>query len=89
MTWQLDALTAVREGKSSDGWISVGDMLPSKSGIYFTYGSGLGVYPLSYSAKHKLWNAHDHETLEEAAEHAFTEITHWFPRPTAPEKKED
>lgn len=68
----------------ADGWISVDDMLPPKSGEYFTYGSNCGVYPLSYSAKHKLWNAHDHNTPEGALEHAFTEITHWYPRPAAP-----
>ena len=75
----------------ADGWISVDDMLPPKSGEYFTYGSSSGVYPLSYSAKHKLWNAHDHNTPEGALEYAFTEITHWYPRPAAPavEKKED
>lgn len=68
----------------ADGWISVDDMLPPKSGEYFTYGSNCGVYPLSYSAKHKLWNAHDHNTPEVAWEHAFTEITHWYPRPIPP-----
>lgn len=75
----------------ADGWISVDDMLPPKSGEYFTYGSNCGVYPLSYSAKHKLWNAHDHNTTEGALEHAITDITHWYPRPAAPvvEKKED
>ena len=73
---------------AADGWISVDDMLPPKSGEYFTYGSNCGVYPLSYSAKHKLWNAHDHNTPEGALEHAFTEITHWYPRPAAPAVKE-
>ena len=68
----------------ADGWISVADMLPPKSGEYFTYGSNSGVYPLSYSAKHKLWNAHDYNTPEGAAEHAITKITHWYPRPAAP-----
>lgn len=75
----------------ADGWISVDDMLPPKSGEYFTYGSSCGVYPLHYSAKHRLWNAHDHDTPEGALEYAFTEITHWYPRPAAPavERKED
>lgn len=68
----------------ADGWISVDDMLPPKSGEYFTYGSNCGVYPLSYSAKHKLWNAHDHSTPEEAAEHAIRGVTHWYPRPMPP-----
>lgn len=72
------------KGAPADGWISVDDMLPPKSGEYFTYGSNCGVYPLSYSAKHKLWNAHDHNTPEGALEHAFTEITHWYPRPLPP-----
>lgn len=75
----------------ADGWIPVEDMLPTKSGEYFTYGSNCGVYPLHYSAKHRLWNAYDHDTPEGALEHAFTEITHWYPRPAAPavERKEN
>lgn len=68
----------------ADGWISVDDMLPPKSGEYFTYGSNCGVYPLSYSAKYKLWNAHDHNTPENAMETAITGITHWYPRPLPP-----
>lgn len=76
---------------AADGWISVDDMLPPKSGEYFTYCSGCGVYPLSYSAKHKLWNAHDHNTPEDALKYAITDITHWYPSPAAPavERKED
>lgn len=70
--------------KNTYNWVRVDDMLPPKSGAYFTYGSNLGVYPMSYSAKHKLWNAHDHNTPEGALEHAFTEITHWYPRPLPP-----
>lgn len=75
----------------ADGWIPVEDMLPTKSGEYFTYGSNCGVYPLHYSAKHRLWNAYDHDTPEGALEHAVTEITHWYPRPAAPavERKEN
>lgn len=68
----------------TDGWISVDDMLPPKSGEYFTYGPSCGVYPLSYSAKHKLWNAHDHNTPEDALKHAITKITHWYPQPLPP-----
>lgn len=76
---------------AADGWVSVDDMLPPKSGEYFTYCSGCGVYPLSYSAKYKLWNAHDHTSPEGALEHAITDVTHWYPSPAAPavEKKED
>ena len=65
----------------ADGWISVDDMLPPKSGEYFTYGSGSGVYPLSYSAKHKAFNAHD---FQEVPEHAIRDVTHWYPRPMPP-----
>ena len=64
----------------ADGWISVDDMLPPKSGEYFTYGSNGGVYAYSYSAKHKAFNAHDHL---ETAEHAIS-VTHWYPRPLPP-----
>ena len=69
---------------AADGWISVDDMLPPESGEYFTYGSNCGVYPISYSARHKLWNAHDHNTPEGAAKYAISGITHWYPRPVAP-----
>lgn len=81
---------ADRKAKA-DGWIPVEDMLPPTSGEYFTYSHNCGVYPLSYSAKYKLWNAHDHNTPESALEHAITEVTHWYPRPAAPavERKED
>lgn len=65
----------------ADGWISVDDMLPPKSGEYFTYGSASGVYPLSYSAKHKAFNAYD---CQEVPEHAIREVTHWYPRPMPP-----
>lgn len=75
-------------GPATDGWISVDDMLPSKSDVYFTYSNNFGVYPLSYSAKHKMWNVADHETPEQAAEYAIPGITHWFFPPDAPEKKE-
>lgn len=75
----------------ADGWISVEDMLPPKSGEYFTYCSGCGVYPLPYSAKYKLWNAHDRNNPEDALKYAITDITHWYPRPAAPavERKEN
>lgn len=69
----------------ADGWISVEDMLPTKSGEYFTYGSDCGVYPLHYSAKHRLWYAYVNDTP------AVKGVTHWYPRPAAPaiERKED
>ena len=66
---------------AADGWISVDDMLPPESGEYFTYGSNSGVYPLSYSAKHKAFNAHD---SQEVPEHAIRDVTHWYPRPKPP-----
>lgn len=68
----------------ADGWISVHDMLPAKSGEYFTYGSNSGVCPLSYSARHKLWNAHDRNTPDDALKYAIKGITHWYPRPVPP-----
>lgn len=68
-------------GPAADGWISVDDMLPPKSGEYFTYGTSCGVYPYAYSAKHKAFNAHD---SQEVPEHAIREVTHWYPRPLPP-----
>ena len=70
----------------TDGWISVDDMLPPKSGEYMTCTNG-NVYPFSYSAKHKAFNAHD---FQETPEHAI-EVDYWYPRPQPPVivKKED
>ena len=71
----------------SDGWISVEDMLPTKSGEYFTYGSSMGVYPFKFSVLHNAWNSDDGDN----GQYAVKGVTHWYPRPAAPavERKED
>jgi hypothetical protein len=65
-------------------WVLCSERLPKESGEYYTYGSSLGVYPLSYSAKHKLWNTRDCKTRDEALETAIFEVTHWCGKPEAP-----
>lgn len=70
--------------KNTYNWVRVEDWLPEKSGDYYTYGTNMGVYNLSYSAKHKLWNAHDHNTREGAMKTAIFAVTHWCELPTAP-----
>lgn len=62
-----------------DGWVSVQDFLPKESGEYMTCTDGR-VYPYSYSAKHKAFNAYDHQ---ETPEHAI-EVDYWYPRPKPP-----
>ena len=71
----------------ADGWIPVEDMLPPKSGEYFTYGTSMGVYPYKFSVPHKAWNSDDGDN----GKYAVKGVTHWYPRPAAPavEKKED
>lgn len=66
----------------ADGWISVDDMLPPKSGFYLTWDANvpsLGVYGYDYSAKNRAFNARDNDN----GEHAIR-VTHWFPTPAAP-----
>lgn len=63
-------------------WVRVDERLPEKSGYYFTYGSSLGVDPMFYSAKHKLFNVHDHS---DDITTAIT-VTHWHESPIAPEE---
>jgi hypothetical protein len=70
--------------KNTYHWVRVSERLPEKSGDYYTYGTNLGVYNLSYSAKHKLWNTHDQCTPDEAMENAIT-VTHWCEKPNAPD----
>lgn len=65
-------------------WVLCSERLPKESGKYYTFGSGLGVYPLSYSAKHKLWNTRDYKTRDEALDTAIFGVTHWCEKPEAP-----
>lgn len=72
------------EERKTYNWVLCSERLPKESDEYYTFGSGLGVYPLSYSAKHKLWNTRDRKTRDEALETAIYEVTHWCEKPEAP-----
>lgn len=72
------------EARNTYKWVLCSERLPKESGEYYTFGSGMGVYPLGYSAKHKLWNTRDCKTRDEALETAIFEITHWREKPEAP-----
>ena len=45
---------------------------PDKSGNYLVV-TDFGITTMSYSAKHKLWNAHDHFSYEESCEYSLTD----------------
>lgn len=76
------------EERNTYKWVLCSERLPETSGEYYTFGSGLGVYPLGYSAKHKLWNTRDCKTRDEALETAIFEVTHWCEKPEAPVVRE-
>ena len=61
-------------------WISVDDRLPEESGEYLTYHNGYYM-TLSYSARHKMFNASD--DLAKANSAVLT-VTHWMPLPEPP-----
>lgn len=65
-------------------WVLCSERLPETSGEYYTYGSGLRVHTLNYSAKHKLWNTDDSRTEEAALDTAIFGVTHWCEKPVAP-----
>ena len=69
--------------KNTYNWVRVADRLPDKSGDYYTWGNNLGVYAMSYSAKHKMFNAHDSATEEEAKGTAVL-VKYWCEKPNAP-----
>ena len=64
-------------------WISVDDRLPEESGEYLTYHNGYYM-TLSYSARHKMFNASDDIAKANSAIHT---VTHWMPLPEPPEMK--
>lgn len=70
--------------KNTYHWVRVSERLPEKSGDYYTYGSNLGVDALAFSSKYKLFNAHDHNTEEDAKKNAIA-VTHWCEKPNAPD----
>lgn len=72
------------EERNTYKWVLCSERLPKESGEYYTYGSGLRVHTLNYSAKHKLWNTNDSRTEDEALETAIFGITHWCEKPEAP-----
>lgn len=74
---------ARKERKPKFGeWISVEDRLPSKSESVLSY-SALGVAICNYSSKHKLFNAYDDNTIEDARGYCLY-TTHWMPLPEPP-----
>lgn len=72
------------EARNTYKWVSCSERLPEESDEYYTFGSALGVWPMSYSAKHKLWNTCDCKTREEALETAILEVAYWCEKPEAP-----
>ena len=68
-------------------WISIEDRLPSKSENVLSY-SALGIAICNYSAKHKLFNAYDNNTIEDAKTYCL-DTTHWMPLPEPPTEKEN
>jgi hypothetical protein len=62
-------------------WISVKDWLPEESGYYLVCNKAGWITDMHFSAKHQLWNVHDHSrNLENKIA-----VTHWMPLPDAPE----
>lgn len=70
--------------RNTYNWVLCSERLPETSGEYYTFGSGLGVYSMAYSAKYKLWNTRDYKTRDEALETAIFGVTHWCEKPKAP-----
>jgi len=65
------------------------EVLPETSGecaVTSDYGRHRRFWTLSYSAKHRAWNVHDHSTDEGVAKWRIDEVTHWFRLPEAPEQ---
>jgi hypothetical protein len=62
-------------------WISVKDRLPEESGYYLVCYKTGWITDMHFSAKHQLWNVHDHSrNLENKIA-----VTHWMPLPEQPE----
>lgn len=68
------------EARNTYNWVLCSERLPEKSDEYFTYGSNLGVFPMSFSAKFQAFNVHDHSEDASTAVH----VTHWCEKPQAP-----
>lgn len=68
------------EIKKDNGWISVKDRLPGRSGYYLCCHLQEVMAVIYYNAKNKLFNVFDRSTLN-----YLIEITHWMPLPELPE----
>lgn len=68
------------DARNTYNWVLCSERLPEKSDEYFTYGSNLGVCPMSFSAKFQAFNVHDHS--EDAS--TAIKVTHWCEKPEAP-----
>ena len=70
--------------KQSEGeWISVDERLPDESGEYLAYTNRGNCSTLSYSARHKMFNAFDCLS-KKFAKGYHIDVTHWMPIPEAP-----
>lgn len=68
-----------------NGWISVKDRLPDKSGEYLTYNAETcRRYIYEYSQIHKMFNSSDTLDKTTAMDVSIKEITHWMPLPECP-----
>lgn len=82
----FDKAVEALEGKDKDvhaTWISVNDRLPDKSGYYLILSDNGRANVLSYSVRHKAFNAFD---LFEDARYALL-CTHWMPLPESPKSE--
>jgi hypothetical protein len=62
-------------------WIKCSERLPEESGYYLVCNKAGWITDMHFSAKHQLWNVHDHSrNLENKIA-----VTHWMPMPDAPE----
>lgn len=64
-------------------WISVDERLPDESGEYLAYTNRGNCSTLSYSARHKMFNAFDCLS-KKFAKGYHIDVTHWMPIPEAP-----
>lgn len=65
------------------GWGSVKDRLPEKSGEYYVIKRNGGQDVLAYSARHKAFNAYD---IFDRPMHEI-KVTHWMPLPEPPKEE--
>lgn len=62
-------------------WIKCSERLPEESGYYLVCCKTGLITDMHFSAKHQLWNVHDHSRNFENK----IDVTHWMYLPDAPE----